>query len=319
MIIVAFRFSLCLALMFYGLIEISNAHQQRHVSRYSDGEYPFQLIPISSQTTLKYTMWTPQNWSKQITDHQSNHKLPPLHYNAYLVTTSSSKSFQVIFPSMVHQSTVLNAIRIDTKDGRSKSYWHSRSKLHSKFQMTQRTSYNPTTIYNRLQRTSEQSLDHHCMYAMNGGPFHSDGSSVGVVVVQDVNGTSQLLSNDFGPNIGIGIAMTNHSLNYPTKNNSINDKCDEKVNTPTSSSFWVIGRLANETQVHALNIQQFVTGFDWLVYNYTNIVHHNISSTTTTIDPTSRASRSTIGITSDGKLLLFVTDGCEHWFVEKTQ
>ena len=127
---------------------------------------------------------------------------------------------------------------------------------------------------------------------MNGGPFNPNGSSVGVVIVQ--NGT--FVSTDFGPNIGFGIATK------PKAQNVTNDT------TALVSQYWVIGRIDNITQAHTLGIEQFVTGFDWLVYNYSNIAMYRNNTTGAT-----RASRSAIGITSNGTLLLLVTDGCEHW------
>ena len=73
---------------------------------------------------------------------------------------------------------------------------------------------------------------------------------------------------------------------------------------------WVIGRIDNMTHAQTLGIEQFVTGFDWLVYNYSNVALYRNNTT-----GAKRASRSAVGITSNGTLLLLVTDGCEHWYV----
>jgi hypothetical protein len=307
MIMVAIVCYLRCTIVVYGLSVIVYGHQQRCPFNCSDDKYPLQYIPISSQEVSQYTMWTPQNWTTQkINNHQSNRKQPQLNYNAYLVTSTSPGNtfFQIITPSIMYRSNKMNAMRIDTNDGIKKSFGSDSRNFYK--------SYSSSIQNNNLQRTSEQSLYHHCTYAINGGPFHSDGSSVGVVVVQN-NGTQHILSNDFGPNIGIGISIPN-----TTRNNTTTDKVNgTTISSVPSTTFWVIGRLDNEAQIRALNVQQFVTGFDWLVYNYTNIpqqLYHN-NGIPSTIDASSRASRSTIGITSDGKLLLFVTDGCEHWFV----
>ena len=117
---------------------------------------------------------------------------------------------------------------------------------------------------------------------MNGGPFHRDGSLVGAVLIED--GT--IVSDDFGSTVGLGVASA------------------------SSSKFWIMGRLDSAEQALELGVQQFVSGFDWLVYNGRNIAA-NRSDTTGAL----RAARSALGIASNGTLLLLVSDGCEHWYV----
>jgi hypothetical protein len=134
---------------------------------------------------------------------------------------------------------------------------------------------------------------------MNGGPFNANGSPVGMVMVR--NGT--FYSKDFGPNIGFGIASKPTLLQQNGTNVERND-------TNSSSSYWVMGRIHDIAHARALGIEQFVTGFYWLVYNYSNVALYRNNTT-----GANRASRSTIGITSDGILLLLLTDGCEHWYV----
>jgi exopolysaccharide biosynthesis protein len=276
-------------------------------------KYPPQLIPVSSSssapTTINYIMWTPKNWTNPdvsfttTTRGRTAHRKPPLQYNAYLLTTTSIQSLHIIVPSMSTSyaratkkaDTNTGAIRIDTK---SSTVIRKQAPLSYNVNAVRDRTYSSGIMhhnYDPLQRVSTQSKKHHCTYAMNGGPFHSDGSSVGIVMVQ--NGT--FLSKDFGPNIGFGIATQRRMSTSDVKNTT----------TPLFTSFWVMGRIDTEDQARRIGIQQFMTGFDWLVYNFTNIVLYRDDTNVAS----SRASRSTIGITADGTVLLLVTDGCEHW------
>jgi exopolysaccharide biosynthesis protein len=56
------------------------------------------------------------------------------------------------------------------------------------------------------------------------------------------------------------------------------------------------------------DLQEFVTGFDWLVYNGTVKVGNDTTGAL-------RAPRTVIGLDSQGRLLLLVVDGCEFWYV----
>ena len=308
--------ALSFALLCDKVVLVVHGEPQQRYQNMKDELYPLQFIPVSSVTTqINYTMWTPMNWTFT-SIRRKNDTVPNLEYNAYLLSTTSSQSFRVLVPLMSSSAITAttatttttgkvannhpNTIRIDKNHMASKPF--QECLLRQGFTQLRR---NHVTCngYSRhyysntsLQRVTQQSENHHCQYAMNGGPFHPNGSPLGVVMVQ--NGT--LISTDFGPNIGVGIATKSTTRNDTTL----------KTTTTTTTTYWVIGRMDNRTQVRSLGIKQFVTGFDWLVYNYSNIALYR-NNTTGAI----RASRSSIGITSDGRLLLLVTDGCEHWYV----
>jgi Phosphodiester glycosidase len=229
--------------------------------------------------------------------------VPKLQYNAYLLSTTSTQSLQIIVPFIPSSiSTAITTSTIEHNKNIAKRVERNGVTANPFIGCTKRLGFTKSrseTAENRdcyyrsnafLQRTTIQSRNHHCRYAMNGSPFNAGGSSVGVVIVP--NGT--FISTDFGPNIGFGTA-TKPAFRNGTNNTIL-------------ASYWVIGRIDNITQARTLGIEQFVTGFDWLVYNYSNIALYR-NNTTGAI----RASLSTIGITSDGTLLLLVTDGCEHW------
>jgi len=137
--------------------------------------------------------------------------------------------------------------------------------------------------YPHLERTSVQAKKHHCKLATNGGPFQVDGSCVGAVIV---NGN--VIANDFG-GTGFGITTTRG---------------------PQSSS-WVIGTIDTVQQAQDLGIQHYVTGFDWLVEYGENVVVDNNTGG-------KEAPRTAIGVDHQGRLLLMVADGCEHWYDKVT-
>lgn len=275
-------------------VAVIHAQQQSH-PQMNENIYPLQLIPVSSTTTeSSYAMWTPMNWT-------ATSAIPTLQYNAHLVSSTNSQSFRVLVPFMTPDIATTttsrgvnnngNAVRIERYDKSTRPFIGcSQRNAIAKFHAT--TTTNKSNCFRNsnvlLQRTTVQSKNHHCQYAMNGGPFNSNGSSVGVVMV--LNGT--FASTDFGPNVGFGIATIPTSL----------------PNGTALASYWVVGRLNNISQTRMLGIEQFVSGFDWLVYNYSNIALYRNNTT-----GAMRASRSAIGITADGILLLLVTDGCEHW------
>ncbi len=82
----------------------------------------------------------------------------------------------------------------------------------------------------RLQRTTKLSRQYNCTWAANAGPYHADGSSVGLVVSH-----GEIRHESYG---GVGFGLTK------------------------DSTHWVLGT-PNRSDVFYLS--DFVTGFDWLV------------------------------------------------------
>lgn len=136
---------------------------------------------------------------------------------------------------------------------------------------------NPKVYNSPFVRPSIQATRHGCYFVTNGGPFHADGTCIGVVVVE-----GHVVYDSFG---GVGFGITKG----PNRQ-------------------WVIGKLSHQSQVDSLNLESFVTGFDWLVYNGTNVASSR-NNTTGAVE----SARTSIGIDWNGRLLLVVSDGCERW------
>jgi Phosphodiester glycosidase len=145
-----------------------------------------------------------------------------------------------------------------------------------------------------LERTSVQAAKNypHCIYATNGGPFQKDGSTVGAVVT---NG--RIVGENFD---GVGFGM--------------GTQCDQKT-IQNNCFYWVIGTVDSVAHAHALGLEQFVTGFDWLVYNGRNVP---VASSNSSTELSEQAPRTAIGLTTRGHLVLLVADGCERWYVDDT-
>jgi hypothetical protein len=127
------------------------------------------------------------------------------------------------------------------------------------------------------QPTSKQAKQHHCFLATNGGPYNTDGTCVGAVIVD-----GNIVEDGFG-SVGFGV-------------------------TQQPNRTWVIGQVESSEQARALQLQHYVTGFDWLVYNGSDVSMER--NNTTGAD---KAPRSAVGIDSQGRLMLLVADGCEKW------
>jgi exopolysaccharide biosynthesis protein len=133
------------------------------------------------------------------------------------------------------------------------------------------------SAFDHLQPTSKQAKQHHCFLATNGGPFNADGACVGAVIVD-----GNILEDRFD---GVGFGVTRQ----PNRT-------------------WVIGRVESSEQARALRLQHYVTGFEWLVYNGSDVAMGR--NNTTGAD---KAPRTAVGIDSEGRLMLLVADGCEKW------
>jgi len=123
-------------------------------------------------------------------------------------------------------------------------------------------------IPSTLTKVSEQGCNG---LASNAGPFDRNGRPVGLTVKDGV----VLFQGS-----GVGFGKTN-------------------------SNQWVIGE-ADEAAEKDLDI--FITGFDWLVYEGENVamLHNNTTGA-------ERASRTAIGVDERGRLRIMVADGCEKW------
>jgi hypothetical protein len=146
-----------------------------------------------------------------------------------------------------------------------------------------------------LERPSVLAERHGCTYAVNAGPFHSDGSPVGSLVsngrvlAPDTHGNDDL--------VGLGVTKLQVAVN------------------PSSSSqpSWVLGSLSKPAELSAM--QDFVTGFGWLVYKGRNVVAEPDDEKRT---GAVRAPRTAVGVTDSGRLVVVVADGCEKWYVTRT-
>lgn len=249
------------------------------ISRISVAEDPFPMqrvpiMPFPGDRSPNFTKWTPQNWTTHFSTGIT------ISNNLYLLQIHNGNAFHVVIPE-----TDFQRIQVDPTS------WSTARMRHSVISSSKKAAMSQLRASRRmgrsLQRTSQQSQRHQCAYAMNGGPFQRDGSLCGVVVVE--NGT--LVASDFGPMVGFGMAQSK-SLK----------------NASADSSFWIMGRFESAEQMQEWNVQQFVTGFDWLVYDDYNIAAYRNNTT-----GAARAARSALGVKRDGTLLLVVSDGCEHW------
>jgi hypothetical protein len=150
-----------------------------------------------------------------------------------------------------------------------------------------------------LETTLRQAQRHHCsIVAANGGPFDAQGWTTGPTIV---NG--QLVR---------------------TTPNSLLDSTLVGFGTTAKTKQWILGNYRqfitsynnnnnNDNSSLVDDIDNFCTGFGWLVYDG-QVVANN------TINPTGakRAPRTAIGLDYDGNVLLVVVDGCEKWYVIKS-
>ena len=129
-----------------------------------------------------------------------------------------------------------------------------------------------------LVPTSRQAQD--CCYASNGGPYNPDNSPVGTVI------TESILQHGAFSSADVGFGQTSH---------------DE----------WILGVLQDKQHAIDLAVTDFVTGLGgWLVFDARNVVAVEPQSSGTTDE---RAPRTAIGVDDEGRLLLLVADGAEHW------
>lgn len=125
-----------------------------------------------------------------------------------------------------------------------------------------------------LQRASQQAAG--CTVVTNGGPFQYNGEPVGPVIID-----GSVIQDDFSSDfVGFGRSLNNE---------------------------WVLGTLKDASEVDDLRIQNFLGGFNWLVYNGGTVVQDSNAT------GAERSPRTMIGVTLDGRLIVAVVDGCEKW------
>mmetsp|Transcript_17654 Transcript_17654/g.33483 ORF Transcript_17654/g.33483 Transcript_17654/m.33483 type:complete len:335 (+) Transcript_17654:103-1107(+) len=143
-----------------------------------------------------------------------------------------------------------------------------------------------------LARVTTQAAQSRCQVAVNGGPFHADGTSVGVLII---NGTvvtqQQQESTNTESLVGVGRTQGN-------------------TNTSKASS-WVLGAPPPSFD----DLDFFVTGFGWLVRDGTNVAPREEDEDEDTTGAV-RAPRTAVGVTAAGHLVFVVADGCERcWHI----
>ena len=139
----------------------------------------------------------------------------------------------------------------------------------------------------QLWKTSFQSKQFGCdALAVNGGPFHADGTSCGPIVVDGVLVQGAGSSGDL-----IGFGRTDRSEFLLGSYQQFMDGSKSRAS-------------------HHGFIQSFITGFHWLVYDGKVVARDDDNGHESKIQ---RAARTAIGTTSDGSLVILVVDGCEKW------
>mmetsp|Transcript_35093 Transcript_35093/g.73090 ORF Transcript_35093/g.73090 Transcript_35093/m.73090 type:complete len:182 (-) Transcript_35093:596-1141(-) len=161
----------------------------------------------------------------------------------------------------------------------------------------------PTTeTHLSLERVSKQARQRGCSWAANAGPFHRDGTSAGTLMIG-----GKIINHDFGGAIGFGITAV-----YNEKPEDIRPTSRFLGSEQQARQFWVIGPLQNESQARdELKLMDYVTGFDWLVYDSINMAKKKGNNKHS--PPVQRAPRTAIGLDAGGNLMVLVADGCERW------
>jgi len=107
-------------------------------------------------------------------------------------------------------------------------------------------------------------------------------------------------------------------VTYKKKTKNKNTRSTSMDNDNGNGSSYIKAGISTSTSVKPatittsnstkLQIWDFVTGFDWLVYNGKSLVDDDSTSSTS-----NRALRTVIGLDYNSDLILFVVDGCEYW------
>jgi len=161
-----------------------------------------------------------------------------------------------------------------------------------------------------LQTTSQQAENHHCnIVATNGGPFDEGGRWNSGPTVSN----GKLIRTKPHPEesgfVGFGIGTTGTT--------SSSRGSGEKS---AKNRYWVIGRYGQLVPSSTVTLWDFVTGFEWLVYNGKPRVTYPYNTISTNPpNPTGaiRAPRTAVGLDKESNLMLLVVDGCQHCLFKK--
>jgi Phosphodiester glycosidase len=185
----------------------------------------------------------------------------------------------VIFPISQNKPLFVNLTTLPSNASR----WETAHLIHTNYPWkvvvpppSENTSHRLT-----LETTLQQAQRHHCnVAAANGGPFNAHGWSTGPTVMNQ-----QLVR---------------------TSNESLLDTTFVGFGTTTENQ-WVLGNY-RQLQDAFVSIDNFCTGFGWLVYHGKMVANNSVNPTGAI-----RAPRTAIGLDCDGNLMLLVVDGCEKW------
>ena len=162
----------------------------------------------------------------------------------------------------------------------------------------------PRQQHHRLVKVTKQAVAHHCQVAVNGGPFHADGTSVGVLVV---NGKVVQSQSDAAQLVGFGRMVMQPRMVPPILEYNNSSGVDGgSTTTNTSLAYWIFGA---PPQNLTDGVQFYVTGFGWLVRNGQNVATPDDDDNGGAL----RAPRTAVGVNADGHLVFVVADGCEKW------
>jgi len=157
-----------------------------------------------------------------------------------------------------------------------------------------------------LRKTSSFSKQASCDYTMNGGPYGSyvKGGCIGLTI-SDGN-----IIHPYGSSSPQGHNHGNRNITFHGGNEKLNEgNINVNVNAAFGITFdneWIIGDVLGYNDGDYSNIKELITGLNgWLVRNFTVIPEESDGGG-------HLAPRSSIGIRSDGKLVLLQVDGCEH-------
>jgi hypothetical protein len=247
----------------------------------SSATYELRLIPKYQSTAPAYdnnlTIFRPK---------ESPHR------NVYLLKTTDP-NIGVLLPSQKRQEKTMLARMPSPHDVLQSLPQVRRRRTENNRRAATVKSPSPPHQQYTLAPTSSQAKLHDCCFAVNGGPFNPDGSSVGTVIVdhQVVMTTGPLVSSS-----------SNHSSSSAIRSSSFSPSDVGFGRTPDA---WIFGALASQQQANDLQVIDFVTGMGWLVYDSQNVVVYNVQR---------RAPRTAVGVDVDGKLVIVVADGAEHWY-----
>ena len=131
-----------------------------------------------------------------------------------------------------------------------------------------------------VTKTSVSSNIYNCKIAVNGGPF----------LFPD---TFPLLSGNCSGVVVSNATTLKYASNFTSSGNQFG---------LLRNGSWILGNVQSQQEINELEVIQLVTGFTWLVHQGNNVV----------MEPGGkRAPRTTVGLDSKGRLVIFEVDGCE--------